>query len=145
MRRHQLEHVLHAAFEITGDPNVLVVGSQAILGDIPEHLLPAEAVESREVDVAFFNDPGGHKANLVDGAIGEMSPFDNLHGYYAQGVDTSTATLPDGWWNRLVVLDTPNTRPAAATCSTRTTASSRNWSRAGSRREPPPVQQFHNA
>jgi hypothetical protein len=45
MRRDQLEHVLHAAFEITGDPDVLVVGRQAIL----EHLLPAEAVESREV------------------------------------------------------------------------------------------------
>jgi hypothetical protein len=111
VRRHQLEHVLRAASQIAGDPEVLVLGSQAILGGIPEHLLPPETTRSAEVDVAFFDDPDGHKWNAVDGAIGEMSPFDDMNGYYAQGVSVTTATLPAGWRDRLIVVDTPSTAP----------------------------------
>lgn len=40
MRREQLEHVLRAAAAIAGDVDVLVVGSQSILGAIPEQRLP---------------------------------------------------------------------------------------------------------
>jgi hypothetical protein len=42
MRRKQLEHVLRAAATITGDPDVLVIGSQSILGAIPEQRLPSD-------------------------------------------------------------------------------------------------------
>ncbi|GAA2617088.1 hypothetical protein GCM10010399_55020 [Dactylosporangium fulvum] len=48
MKREQLEHVLRAASAIAGDPDMLVIGSQSILGAIPEHLLAGagEADES---------------------------------------------------------------------------------------------------
>jgi hypothetical protein len=36
MRREQLEHVLRAASQIADDPNVLVIGSQSVLGAIHE-------------------------------------------------------------------------------------------------------------
>lgn len=40
----------------------------------------------------------------MDGAIGELSPFHHEFGYYAHGVAPETATLPDGWEQRLVEL-----------------------------------------
>jgi hypothetical protein len=33
----------------------------------------------------------------LDGAIGELSVFHQSFGYYAHGVDDTTATLPAGW------------------------------------------------
>ncbi|WP_432831416.1 DUF6036 family nucleotidyltransferase [Dactylosporangium sp. CA-092794] len=111
MKREQLEHVLRAASHVAGDPEILVIGSQAILGGIPEHRLPPAATASMEVDVAFFDDPDDFKADQVDGAIGELSPFHDEFGYYAQGVSVSTATLPAGWRDRLVLVDTAGTRP----------------------------------
>lgn len=70
MRREQLEHVLRAASTIVGERDVLVIGSQAVLGAIPEEDLPVEATTSIEADLAFFDDPADEKADQVDGAIG---------------------------------------------------------------------------
>jgi hypothetical protein len=111
MRREQLEHVLRAAAQVADEREVLVIGSQSILGAIPEERLPAAATASIEVDVAFFDDPDDRKADQVDGAIGELSPFHETFGYYAQGVSVSTAVLPAGWRDRLVLVETPGTRP----------------------------------
>lgn len=111
MKREQLEHVLRAASQIADDPDVLVIGSQSILGAIAEERLPPEATGSIEVDVAFFDDPDESKADQVDGAIGELSPFHETFGYYAQGVSVSTAVLPQGWRDRLVVVETASTAP----------------------------------
>lgn len=56
-------------------------------------------------------EPSDRKADQVDGAIGELSPFHETFGYYAQGVSISTAVLPDGWRDRLVVVETASTAP----------------------------------
>lgn len=111
MRRQQLEHILRAASRIANDPDVLVIGSQSVVGSLPEERLPPAATASMEADVAFFGDVGDRKADLVDGAIGELSPFHENFGYYAQGVSTSTAVLPEGWRDRLVLLENDNTHP----------------------------------
>lgn len=47
MNRDQLEHVLRAASAIVGVTDVLVIGSQAVLGSIPDDRLPPEATMSR--------------------------------------------------------------------------------------------------
>jgi hypothetical protein len=109
MRREQ--HVLRAASQIADDPDILVIGSQSILGAIPEDRLPPAATASIEVDVAFFDDPGDRKADQVDGAIGELSAFHETFGYYAQGVSVRTATLPAGWRDRLVLVESSSTAP----------------------------------
>lgn len=114
MNRDQLAHVLRAACQIAGDPHILVIGSQAILGTFDEDMLPAPATASREVDIAFLEDPTGAKADLVDGAIGELSPFDEQFGYYAQGVEVRTAVLPVGWENRLRTWSNLSTGDAEA-------------------------------
>lgn len=72
MKREQLEHVLRAASRVVGERDILVLGSQSILGSIGEDELPEEATTSIEADLAFFDDPGDAKADAVDGAIGEL-------------------------------------------------------------------------
>ena len=116
MNRAQLEHVLRAAATIVDDPDLLVIGSQSILGSYPEDDLPVEATTSIEADLAFFVDPDGSKADRVDGAIGELSRFHETYGYYAQGVSVSTAVLPDGWESRSVEFAGPGAAPARARC-----------------------------
>jgi len=116
MTRDQLEHVLRAAAAIVDDPDILVIGSQSILASIPESRLPAEATGSIEADLAFLDDPDGAKADRVDGAIGELSRFHETFGYYAQGVSLSTAHLPVGWRDRLVLIDAAGAAPARARC-----------------------------
>jgi len=53
---------------------------------------------------------------LIDGGIGELSPFHETFGYYAHGVDETTATLPEGWRERLVPIRNENTRGATGWC-----------------------------
>jgi hypothetical protein len=114
--REQLEHILRAASTIAGDPDVLVIGSQSVLGSFAEDDLPLEATSSMEADIAFFDDPADAKADQVDGAIGELSTFHETFGYYAQGVSVSTAVLPEGWRGRVVAFATPGTAPGRGLC-----------------------------
>lgn len=50
MRRGQLEHAIRTACQIIGRPEVIVVGSQSILGTFGEDELPADATMSVEID-----------------------------------------------------------------------------------------------
>ena len=56
------------------------------------------------------------KSDLIDGAIGELSMFHRTFGYYAHGVDETTATLPKGWTERLVPIRSENTGGATGWC-----------------------------
>lgn len=56
------------------------------------------------------------RAELIEGAIGELSGFHDTYGYYAQGVSPTTAVLPRGWEDRLVVLKNENTGGGAGHC-----------------------------
>lgn len=91
---------------------MIVVGSQAILGSIPEHQLPAAATMSLEVDIlpiAADNDETARLADVIEGVAGEFSPFEDLHGFSIDGVDLTTSVLPDGWRTRLVRVSNSNT------------------------------------
>jgi len=89
MNRVQLEHVIRAAATIAEDDEIIVIGSQAILGQFPD--APAELCLSVEADVYTKNRP--ERSDLVDGSIGEGSPFHETFGSDALGVDR---TLADG-------------------------------------------------
>ncbi|WP_343577802.1 DUF6036 family nucleotidyltransferase [Mycobacterium sp.] len=112
MNRAQLAHLLRSACTVAHDADVLVLGSQSILGSFEDDDLPAEATASQEADVAFLDDPGMNKADEVEGAIGEMSPFHERFGVYAEGVHLDVATKPDGWKDRLVTWDVESSKPA---------------------------------
>ena len=112
MNRASLEHVLRAAASISGEREFVVIGSQAVLGQFPE--APAALLVSIEVDLYPRHAP--QKSDVVDGAIGELSDFHTSFGYYAHGVDETTATLPDGWESRLVPVHNDNTGGATGWC-----------------------------
>ncbi len=111
MKREDLAHILRAASQIADEHDVLVVGSQSILGTYSEGQLPDAAVASVEADVTFFSDPDDKKSDMVDGALGEDSLFHSTFGYYAQGVSVTTAVLPTGWRDRLIVFENESTQP----------------------------------
>lgn len=112
MTRAQLEHLLRAAAIIADDDEIVVIGSQAILGQFPD--APAAMRVSMEADLFPLNHP--ERADVIDGSIGELSPFHESFGYYAQGVGEETARLPDGWKDRLVVIQNENTRGVRGLC-----------------------------
>ncbi len=112
MNRTQLEHIIRAAAGNADADDIVVVGSQSILGTFSE--APAEFLESMEADVFPRDRP--QDSILIDGGIGELSPFHQTFGYYAHGVDETTATLPQGWRDRLVPIRNENTRGATGWC-----------------------------
>jgi hypothetical protein len=112
MRRSELEHVIRACGEIAQDDEIIIIGSQAILGQFPD--APVRLLTSMETDVYPRNKPA--MADDVDGAIGEGSPFHEEFGYYAQGVGPETAVLPSGWQDRLVSIRNENTNGVTGLC-----------------------------
>jgi hypothetical protein len=112
MNRAALEHVLRAAAAITDERDIVVIGSQAVLGQFPG--APDALLVSIEADVYPRHAPG--KSDLIDAAIGELSVFHETFGYYAHGVDETTATLPSGWSERLIPVHNENTGGATGWC-----------------------------
>jgi hypothetical protein len=112
MNLRQLEHVLRAGGSIVGCRELVVIGSQALLASFPN--ASEELVGSMEVDCYPLDEPG--KADLIDGSIGELSPFHQTFGYYAHGVGPETAVLPAGWRSRLVRLESENTGGITGWC-----------------------------
>ncbi len=112
MTRAQLEHIIRAAGAIADTQDLVVIGSQAVLGQFPD--APAALLVSSEADVFPRNNPG--RSELIDGSIGEGSPFQREFGYYAHGVDETTAILPAGWRDRLILVAGENTRFVKGWC-----------------------------
>ena len=112
MQRSDLEHLIRACGEIANDDEIIIVGSQSILGQFPN--APLRLLVSMEADVYPANKPD--LADKVDGAIGEGSSFHELHGYYAQGVGPKTAILPTDWKKRLVPIRNENTGGTTGQC-----------------------------
>jgi len=112
MKRYELEHIIRAASDITNERDIVIIGSQAILAQFPD--ADPGLLESIEADIFPLHRP--ELAIEVDGAIGERSLFHGTHGYYAHGVDENTATLPEGWKQRLIPIRNQNTRNATGWC-----------------------------
>jgi hypothetical protein len=112
MRREQLEHLIRASAHIADDEDIVVVGSQAVLGGHPD--APSSLLTSVDADVYPRTHP--ERADVIDGAIGEGSPFHATFGYYAHGVGPETAKAPAGWEERLVAVSGPGTAGATGWC-----------------------------
>lgn len=112
MRREHLEHAIRTACQIIDRAEVIVVGSQSILGSFTEDELPKAATMSMEIDILPIADDNietAHLADLIEGVAGEFSPFEQLHGFSIDGVDLETSAVPAGWRNRLVKVQNANT------------------------------------
>jgi hypothetical protein len=77
VRREDLLHVVHAAATITEETEIVVIGSQSILGS--------------------YESPPDTMLHSMEGTFG----------YYAHGVGPETAKPPEGWFDRLVRVPVP--------------------------------------
>lgn len=102
MTREQLEHAIRAACDVSGDTELYIFGSQAILGDYPD--APPTLRASIEVDVQPVNRP--EAVDAIDGVLGELSTFHDTWGFYVHGLSIEAATLPPGWKARTVTVRT---------------------------------------
>ena len=101
MKKIDVEHVLRAAGDITGEKQFIIIGSQSIHAKHPDMF--QAAMISQEVDLIAKKRP--ERTEMLN-VIGVDSPFHEMNGYYADPVDMSTAILPKGWQGRLVNLPT---------------------------------------
>ncbi|MPZ30796.1 MAG: hypothetical protein GEV13_07325 [Rhodospirillales bacterium] len=111
MKKQQVDHVLRAAGRITGEKQFVIIGSQSLHGKYPD--VADEIVASAEVDLIASRNP--LQTELLN-EIGVDSPFHQSHGYYADPVDATTATLPRGWRGRLVNLQQGDTDGVKGLC-----------------------------
>ena len=112
MTRDELEHAIRAACDVSGDTEVYVFGSQAILGQYPD--APAELRQSAEADIAPKNRP--EQVDHIDGNLGEHSQFHSTHGFYVHGLGLEAAILPSGWKRRAIEVQNENTRGNKGIC-----------------------------
>jgi hypothetical protein len=111
VKKSELEHVIRAAKEITGETEFVVIGSQALHGAFPN--LVDKLVTSHECDIYIPNAP--EKTELLN-SIGMLTPFAQTYGYYADPVDPDTAKLPKSWARRKIAVSTRNTNGAIYYC-----------------------------
>lgn len=111
MKKQQVDHVLRAAGQITGETQFVIIGSQSLHGKYPD--MADEIVMSAEVDLIAAKNP--QLMELLN-EIGVDSLFHQNHGYYADPVDATTAILPKGWKGRLVNLPQGDTAGVKGLC-----------------------------
>ena len=111
MKKQQVDHILRAAGELTGEKQFVIIGSQSLHGKYPD--LADDILRSFKVDLIAKN-----YANRTEwlNFIGQDSRFHETHGYYADPVDENTATLPKGWKGRLVNLPPGDTHGVSGLC-----------------------------
>lgn len=106
MRHEEFVHVLQAAARIVDD-ELVVVGSQAVLGQFPD--APEALLRSAEIDLFPRHHPD--RSDDIDGSLGDGSPFHETYSYYAHAVGRETAKAPAGWEERLVRVVLPGLTP----------------------------------
>jgi uncharacterized nucleotidyltransferase DUF6036 len=112
MTRAELEHAIRAACDISGDDEVYVFGSQAILGQYPD--APETLRQSAEADIAPVT--AVDMADFIDAQLGELSRFHDAHGFYVHGLSIDAAVLADGWQARAIAVRNENTRNKTGWC-----------------------------
>lgn len=112
MTREELEHAIRAACDLTGETEMIVFGSQAILGQYPD--APEALRQSAEADMAPKH--AADKVDLLDAILGADSDFHRTHGFYVHGVPIEAAVLPPGWDGRAVRVQNRNTRENIGWC-----------------------------
>lgn len=105
MNRAGLHKAIRAAVKLTKH-DVIVIGSQAILGTYSEEELPKTTTRSAELDVVpWVDDDMEMLSTHIDAELGQWSAFDDENGFYIHGVSRKTAELSPGWEKRLIRVD----------------------------------------
>jgi hypothetical protein len=71
-----------------------MIGTRAVIARLKT--VPLDLMSTREIDIhAEGAEDADAIADLIDGTLGEGSPFDTNFGYYVHGSGETTACLPD--------------------------------------------------
>jgi hypothetical protein len=102
MNRQEFEHIIKACANVTAGHEFLLIGSQSILGGVPD--APRKLRVSMELDVCPL--PFTKSAAAIkDGNMGELARFHEIFRIYAPAVGPETATLPADFRDRLRIPD----------------------------------------
>lgn len=102
-----LERAVRALSTHFHTDTVVIIGSQSVLLEWPD--APILMRSSGEIDAYPINweaweseHPGEEASEEINALFGWGSDFHVTHGFYIDGVDASTATLPEGWRDRVI-------------------------------------------
>lgn len=114
MKMEQMYHLIKAVADVTGVYEIIVIGSQSILGSFPN--AHPKLVSSKEGDFIPILSPeqllqydNQHYLDLIEGSLGEFTPFQKKYDVFADGCEFNTATLPIGWKDRLIEVQDKGT------------------------------------
>lgn len=102
MEGDELRELARRAANYTGYRSILVLGSQAVHGSLPDVPLPPLTTASEEADLAVPSPAADDDvAHAIEAQFGMGSPYHQHFGVYADGISLSEVALPDGWEGRL--------------------------------------------
>lgn len=104
---NDLERAVRAIATHFHTDTVVIIGSQSVLLEWPD--APILMRTSGEIDAYPMNwldweaaHPGEEASEEIHALFGWGSMFHAAHGFYIDGVDANTATLPPGWQDRVI-------------------------------------------
>ena len=110
-----IAHLLRAAAGVSGRSSFVIIGTGAVIAQLKT--VPLDLMQTREIDLYVRDAPDADDVStLIDGTIGEGSPFDETFGYYAHGVGERTACLPDDWEARAIRYEIPDLPDVLCLC-----------------------------
>jgi len=112
MQRPELEHIIRACSALTGHTQFVITGSQALLGVNDD--VPKELRSSLTADLFCQGDP--ETTRLITKSLGENTLFEQTFGYCARGVNEEDFILPEGWRDRVIPIESPDTAGACGYC-----------------------------
>ena len=92
-----------AARDLTGHRDYVVIGSLSVLGLGDESPIPDDMTLSNDIDCYTKADP--ERIRDVQAALGEDSEFHAKNGYFLDPVSPSLPSLPEGWEDRLNMIE----------------------------------------
>ncbi len=100
MQREKVDHVLRAVASLTGHDVFVLIGSSALAART-KGPMPASMLGTPEVDIYAFGVSNVEElSDMIDGSLGQDSPFHMTFGFYADGVSPETAKMPSDWVSR---------------------------------------------
>ena len=101
MQADELRDLARRAANVTGYRAILVLGSQAVHGALPDADPPSITTMSEEADLAVVNDLSGDTPHQIEAHFGMGSPYHRHFGVYADGISLTEVNLPVGWEGRV--------------------------------------------
>jgi len=103
MTLDQVFKLLERARALTQHRDIVVIGSNSVLGLAEHTAIPPDMAMSVDLDSYLKDDPG--RTGELAKELGEGSAFHEKEGFYLDPVNPKLPTLPDGWEGRLLPLE----------------------------------------